>query len=132
MLLHDIYEIHCFILASYSLSGSADHAVVLSPFTFTCNTGQTVDSIVWNIDGKAFPVSQASGTSCNSSKAPADYSYTCSGRTLYTLTIPSVSFSQHGSKWRCDHEFGGRGSQQITLEVYGKTCLIMIVILLNY
>ena len=132
MLLHDIYEIHCFISASYSLSGSADHVVVLSPFTFTCNTGQTVDSITWNRDKKAFPVSQASGTSCNSDDAPANYSYTCSGGTLYTLTIPSVSFSQRGSRWKCDHLFGGRESEQIALDVYGKTCLIMIVILLNY
>ena len=114
-----------FFLASYSLSGSAEHAVAMSSFTFTCNTGQAVSGITWIADTQRLKIYHTSGTSCNSDGAPANYSYTCSRGTLYTLTIPSVSFSQRGSKWRCDSRFGGSRSSELTLEVYGKKCLFL-------
>ena len=123
ILIQWIFFFFFFFLASYSLSGSAEHAVAMSSFTFTCNTSQAVSGITWMADTQAFKIYHTSGTSCNSDTAPANYSYTCSG-TLYTLTIPSVSFSQRGSTWKCDARFGGSSSQQITLEVYGMNGLI--------
>ncbi|XP_041347270.1 nephrin-like, partial [Gigantopelta aegis] len=106
------------VVASFSLSGSADHAAVQSPFTFTCNTSRAVSGISWNTDGSSFSVYQDSGTSCNTASGPADYRYSCTGGIIYTLAIPSVNFSKHGSKWLCEGIFGGRQSSEITLKVY--------------
>ncbi|XP_041373948.1 pregnancy-specific beta-1-glycoprotein 11-like [Gigantopelta aegis] len=106
--------------APYSLSGSADHADVDSHFTFTCDAGSKTGSggMTWVAARVPFAMSQGPGTSCVNVDDPTEYEYSCSEETIFNITIPSVSFSKHGSRWSCAGEYGGTPSIVMTLEVY--------------
>jgi hypothetical protein len=120
----------CVHFPGFTLTTSSDNATVGLDFTFTCATTETL--IAFNRDSDnvcTITGSNTNGTCVFAGGCTTDYTYTCNPTTsTYTVTIPGsyLTDNLHGTRWKCQHPFGGAPSNTKILYVNGELFFFLL------